>query len=915
MKKPKLSLCMIAKDEADNIAACVESVRGLVDEIVVVDTGSADQTQEVARSLGAKVYFFAWNNDFSAARNESLRYATGEWILVLDADEVIDARDHRRIRKLLSVKNVDGYRLVQRTYQNQSTLAEWKVLEAETPLARGCPGYIPSPLVRLFRNVEQVRFRGRVHELVEYDLLSQGRAIVDTDIAIHHYGKILGQERLRRKKELYRRIGEEKLRDHPFNSRAFCELGIQYLELDLNAEAEKVLRRAHRLDPRDPKAAFNLAVALSRLGGNQEAARMYRTVLALDPAHIGAYNNLAEILLREGMNNEVEDLYRTALRYNPHHHVLHYNYGLFLEKEGHWRKAVGEYRKALSIDADFAPAKNRLRSAPNLRPSSDMEEKERFTMKSDGQDSARTSSNVDFTARGLACLKQEKWTEALEAFVSALEHDKDNADLRYLCGYLLELLGQREAALEQYQEALKLRPRHVNTLCQLALEAWNQGLVDDCITLYREILAEEPDHLEAHYNLALALEHQGKYDNALVHIEKALELCPDPESIREKAAMLRNRLSQPDPAAWISGGDRKLSIAFLWGGLPFAGDSLTEKPLGGTETAMIHMARSLAQKGHHVRVFVKEGKGVFDRVSYEKMEGYLESLRLRPADVLIASRIFHPFLVDVPARVRIFWTEDAHDQPFVEFLSRSDLVNNIDRIFTVSQWQTRMLAQQFGIPEQRFWVTRNGIFWDHFKELPHNRNPKKLVYTSTPFRGLDVLLDLFPRIRERVPDVELDIYSSMSVYQVESAVDKALYGPLYKKARQPGVTLKGSVIQEELAHALTHAGILAYPNHFAETSCIAALEAMAAGLPVVTSRLGAMPETVSAGGILIEGDARSRKYQSDFVDAVCRLLEDPARWKELSEAGRRKVYEHHRWDMIADEWIAEFGMALEATAI
>src|SRR4051794_40673333 len=83
----KLSLCMIVKNESKHLANCLESVEGVVDEIIIVDTGSTDDTVEIAKSYGAKVYHYEWNDNFSDARNESIKYATGDWILVLDADE------------------------------------------------------------------------------------------------------------------------------------------------------------------------------------------------------------------------------------------------------------------------------------------------------------------------------------------------------------------------------------------------------------------------------------------------------------------------------------------------------------------------------------------------------------------------------------------------------------------------------------------------------------------------------------------------------------------------------------------------------------------------------------------------------------------------------------------------------------
>ena len=96
MAKQTISLCMITKNEENYLEQCLDSAKEIADEIIIVDTGSTDKTKEIAKSFGAKIVDFKWNEDFSEARNESLKHATKEWILVLDADEEIDPeRQHR----------------------------------------------------------------------------------------------------------------------------------------------------------------------------------------------------------------------------------------------------------------------------------------------------------------------------------------------------------------------------------------------------------------------------------------------------------------------------------------------------------------------------------------------------------------------------------------------------------------------------------------------------------------------------------------------------------------------------------------------------------------------------------------------------------------------------------------------------
>ena len=103
-----LSACLIVKNESLLLSRCLESLRSFVDEIIVVDTGSTDNTIEIAHSHGAQVKYFTWIDDFSAARNESLRHASGDWILYIDADEVIDSVNAGKIRQVITQKDIMG---------------------------------------------------------------------------------------------------------------------------------------------------------------------------------------------------------------------------------------------------------------------------------------------------------------------------------------------------------------------------------------------------------------------------------------------------------------------------------------------------------------------------------------------------------------------------------------------------------------------------------------------------------------------------------------------------------------------------------------------------------------------------------------------------------------------------------------
>ncbi|HEY9614444.1 glycosyltransferase [Allocoleopsis sp.] len=149
LPKPFLSLCMIVKNESENLLRCLASAKPYVDEIIVVDTGSEDETPDIARRYGAKVLFFEWCNDFAAARNYSISQATGHWILVLDADEELVVESENFFEKINLNTEVIAYSL---------ELNDINDLSPKTP----------SYLIRLFRNLPDILYVNRFHEQLRY---------------------------------------------------------------------------------------------------------------------------------------------------------------------------------------------------------------------------------------------------------------------------------------------------------------------------------------------------------------------------------------------------------------------------------------------------------------------------------------------------------------------------------------------------------------------------------------------------------------------------------------------------------------------------------------------------------------------------------------------------------------------------
>ena len=184
-----------------------------------------------------------------------------------------------------------------------------------------------------------------------------------------------------------------------------------------------------------------------------------------------------------------------------------------------------------------------------------------------------------------------------------------------------------------------------------------------------------------------------------------------------------------------------------------------------------------------------------------------------------------------------------------------------------------------------------------------------LAYTPTPFRGLDLLIQFFPEIRRRVPGTRLQVFSSMKVYQSHPALEQERFGQLYELCRRTeGIEYIGSVSQPQLAGRLKTVSLFAYPNTFVETSCIALMEAMAAGCNFVTSELGALPETAAKFGQLLPiVKTPPARYREQFIDAVVSQLErqlasDHSALESHLVDQVAFINREYRWDRRAQEW-------------
>lgn len=179
-----LSTIILAKDSASTIEKAIKSVQCISEQIIVIDTGSEDDTAEVCSRKGAEVYFYRWNNSFSNVRNYALKLARADWILMIDSDEELDLSTFEKYSFLLNNDKIGGITVLIKNFLSDDLISEHRY-------------------TRIFRANANFYFKGRVHEQISESILEQGYVIENSDIVIYHHGyKEFSQEKYIRNKEL-----------------------------------------------------------------------------------------------------------------------------------------------------------------------------------------------------------------------------------------------------------------------------------------------------------------------------------------------------------------------------------------------------------------------------------------------------------------------------------------------------------------------------------------------------------------------------------------------------------------------------------------------------------------------------------------------------------------------------------------
>lgn len=287
----RLSISMIVKNEEGKLPSCLESVKCLTDDIVLVDTGSTDRTEEIARSYGAKIYEYDWCQDFSAARNYALSLSQGDWILYLDADEILDPSSVEEIRDIIRKKSREAY--LCNVFSQDSS--------GEKPNQMRYP--------RLFKNSGKLRFEGRIHEQLVYSLQRNKYRIKESGIKILHTGYDLSKEELEKKAER---------------------------NLRLLLEDYKTDKSGYNV--------FQIAQSYAALGDYQTSSAYFKEVLGIKGLqafyYAHAFRNLAAYALLNGRIKEAAEYADSGLLQDKYQPMLNFTASKIYMRLGDYAKAL-----------------------------------------------------------------------------------------------------------------------------------------------------------------------------------------------------------------------------------------------------------------------------------------------------------------------------------------------------------------------------------------------------------------------------------------------------------------------------------------------------------------------------------------------------------------------------------------------
>jgi len=339
----------------------------------------------------------------------------------------------------------------------------------------------------------------------------------------------------------------------------------------------------------------------------------------------------------------------------------------------------------------------------------------------------------------------------------------------------------------------------------------------------------------------------------------------------------------------------KKTISFVTLGLQFNGNSLIEKSLGGSESAMIYMARELSYLGNDVTVYCECDKpGIYDGVDYRSYVQFNNDEKCQ-TDVCIVSRYTEFLAKPLDSKLNILWTHDI-------FIDNPELsISVADKIFCLSEYHKQFFKNSYNLEEDAFWVTSNGFDKSLVSDtIPFEQKKNNYIYSARFERGLVKLLeDIWPKIVDKNPEAKLHIcgyQNTMANYQSGD-----MFYEVFKKSNEllkssKNIIDNGTLSKKDYYSLLNRCAYMIYPTDCkGETSCINAMEAQASGCLVMTTDDYALAETVKSDTKISHGD----NYDQEFI-ALFDKYQDKTYEQEVLKA--KELIQPYDWSNVARTW-------------
>jgi len=471
--------------------------------------------------------------------------------------------------------------------------------------------------------------------------------------------------------------------------------------------------------------------------------------------------------------------------------------------------------------------------------------------------------------------KMEKWKHAKDFLIQGMSKDPS-----------------------EYMIVQNPRDYDQNPMMLLANCYFNMGKVEECRRVLEKLVEMFPKREDTKKMLEIVAKADEENKSVDTLIEKSstlndIELALELESLQEKLkshpkiCILRNE-------RFKRGNTPGNEIAIYCGFTEERWNRASEiTGIGGSEEAVLNLSRRWQKAGYQVVIYNNcGGKVVADEYGVVWKPYWTFNPRDK-YDYLILWR--SPVLCDRKLdALKVF--VDMHDVVDPREFTTTRIAN-LDKVFVKSAYHRSLFPN---IPDNKIYIIGNGIDLSQF-DGAEKRIPKSMIYTSSPDRGLEHLLDAWPEIIKEHPDASLNIYYGWGVFDSVHKTDPVMMTwkeAMIEKMKQSGITTHGRVGHKEIARRMMQTDIYAYPCHFEEIFCISAVKAQAAGCEVIATEYAALPEVVKRG-ILVPGDVKGKEIWKDYIDVLLYRLGS-------IDKERKQNIKEYSWDNIAKLWTHNF---------